>query len=289
MYQRSGFLGKRSVVKKLGTLLIICSALVGCSSKFVYNNMDWLLIEYLEDYVELNDAQEEVVEQKIALLSEWHRSEEIPNYIDHLDELMQINPNTLTLEQLEEQQAKFQQHSERLVARIAPELYEVAQELSDEQVEELMDNIRVRHTKYKNKYQPLTETETRHVYQERIEDNLDTWLGEVNAPQKRLVEQWTQEMYVTSGDWVNYQTNMRIEVNTLLNDRHDLIRFKPEFDNLMFNPRSLYTNQLENKLNHNRNVANNYLIKIINSMTEEQTEHYRAELQDWKELAVAVQ
>ena len=30
----------------------------GCGTKFVYNNLDWLLIEYLDDFVELTTEQE---------------------------------------------------------------------------------------------------------------------------------------------------------------------------------------------------------------------------------------
>nr|WP_257713444.1 hypothetical protein [Vibrio neptunius] len=51
-------------MKKWGLLTTLCFALTGCSTKFVYNNMDWLLVEYLEDFVELNDEQEELVSEK---------------------------------------------------------------------------------------------------------------------------------------------------------------------------------------------------------------------------------
>ncbi|WCP69968.1 DUF6279 family lipoprotein [Vibrio tubiashii] len=276
-------------MKKLGILFAVCLALAGCSTKFVYNNMDWLLLEYLDDYVELNDSQEEIVSQKVAVLSEWHRTQEIPHYVEHLDELMAIEPNTFTMDQLKEQEAKFQQHSQRLVARVAPELYSIARELSNEQVEELMNSIRVRHTKYKRKYQKLSDSEIKERYKERIEENLETWLGRLTKQQQALLDDWVADLYVTSHDWINHQTKMRIEVNTLLSNRLDMAKFQPEFQQLMFNPNSFYAPELEQKIDHNKQVANQYLVKVINSMTTKQTKHYREELQDWKELALDIQ
>ncbi|MEF1173457.1 DUF6279 family lipoprotein, partial [Vibrio sinaloensis] len=102
--------------------LMCCLLLVGCGTKFVYNNMDWLLIEYLEDYVDLNSDQESLIEQRVALLSEWHRSEEIPNYVEHLDELMTLDLKNLTAAQLNAQEEKLRAHTERIVKRVAPDL-----------------------------------------------------------------------------------------------------------------------------------------------------------------------
>ncbi|MEZ8102679.1 DUF6279 family lipoprotein [Vibrio bivalvicida] len=276
-------------MRKLGILLTVCLALSGCSTKFVYNNMDWLLLEYLDDYVELNDSQEEIVSQKVAVLSEWHRTEEIPNYIEHLDELMAIDPTTFTLEQLEVQEVKFQQHSQRLVARVAPELYAVARELSNDQVEELMNSIRVRHTKYKRKYQKLPDPEIKARYKARIEENLETWIGNLTKQQHILLDKWVDELYVTSHDWIHHQTKMRIEVNALLSNRLDMAKFQPEFRQLMFNPNSFYAPELEQKIDYNKQVANRYLIQVINSMTSKQTKYYRDELQGWKEVALDIQ
>lgn len=270
-------------------MLAGCLVLAGCSSKFVYNNMDWLLIEYLEDYVELNDEQEELVSRKVAILSEWHRREEIPHYIDHLDELMKLDLTTATVQDLQQQEKKVYAHRQRIVERLAPDLVELMQQLSDEQVEELMNNIRVRHTKYKKKYLKLDDAQTRDVYVERIFDSVDTWFGSVSKEQKQLIALWAKELQITSPDWVKHQTTIRVEVNALLKKRLDMAYFEPNFTSLLFDPTSYYSTQLESKLDHNRMVANRYLVQIINRATPKQQKHYRQELEDWKNIALDVQ
>ncbi|USD35095.1 MULTISPECIES: DUF6279 family lipoprotein [Vibrio] len=276
-------------MKQWGLLIAICFALTGCSTKFIYNNMDWLLVEYLEDFVELNDEQEELVSEKIELLSDWHRREEIPNYIEHLDQLIALDPKSFTEEDLKTQEKLFQEHTKRLVGQIAPEVFALARELSDEQAEELMDNIRVRHTRYKKKYQTLSEDEIRANYQDKITENFDDWLGSLTSEQEHMIEEWADQLVVTSYDWIDHQTKMRIEMNTLLTNRMQTGYFQPHFQQLMFNPASFYSAELEEKIDYNKAIADKYLVKIINSVTNRQTAHYRQELRDWRNIAMDIQ
>ncbi|KHD25401.1 hypothetical protein NM09_06635 [Vibrio caribbeanicus] len=269
--------------------LMCCLLLVGCGTKFVYNNMDWLLIEYLEDYVDLNSDQESLIEQRVALLSEWHRSEEIPNYVEHLDELMTLDLKNLTAAQLNAQEEKLRAHTDRIVKRVAPDLAQLIHKLSDEQVDELMDNIRVRHSKYKAKYSQLNEEEVRQVYAERIAESMENWLGRLTKDQERLVEQWSNDLQITTSDWSDHQTNLRIRINRLLNQRSDLNATEREMNTLLVDSESLYSPMLRSKIEHNRDVATRYIVEIATQASDKQIEHYRKELSDWKEIALAIQ
>jgi len=269
--------------------LMCCLLLVGCGTKFVYNNMDWLLIEYLEDYVDLNSDQESLIEQRVALLSEWHRSEEIPNYVEHLDELMTLDLKNLTAAQLNAQEEKLRAHTDRIVKRVAPDLAQLIHKLSDEQVDELMDNIRVRHSKYKAKYSQLNEEEVRQVYAERIAESMENWLGRLTKDQERLVEQWSNDLQITTSDWSDHQTNLRIRIRQLLNQRSDLNATEREMNTLLVESESLYSPMLRSKIEHNRDVATRYIVEIATQASDKQIERYRKELSDWKEIALAIQ
>lgn len=269
--------------------LMCCLLLVGCGTKFVYNNMDWLLIEYLEDYVDLNSDQESLIEQRVALLSEWHRSEEIPNYVEHLDELMTLDLKNLTAAQLNAQEEKLRAHTDRIVKRVAPDLAQLIHKLSDEQVDELMDNIRVRHSKYKAKYSQLNEEEVRQVYAERIAESMENWLGRLTKDQERLVEQWSNDLQITTSDWSDHQTNLRIRISQLLNQRSDLNATERDMNTLLVESESLYSPMLRSKIEHNRDVATRYIVEIATQASDKQIEHYRKELSDWKEIALAIQ
>ena len=275
-------------MKRWGIVIVICLLLLGCSTKLVYDNLDWILIEYVEDFVELDDSQETQISDKLQLMSEWHKNEEIPSYIQHLDELIALDPHTFTLEDLHQQQEKFRRHSERLLERIEPEVFEIANQLSDEQADELMSNIRVRHTRYKKRTLARTEQEQREKYAERIEENLDDWLGSVTDEQQALITQWSQELMITAPDWIEHQTKMRIQINDLLAKRSDKGYFESKLNQMMFNSESFFDDGLQQKLQFNKQLNDRYFVQILNSTTPKQIKYYRQELQDWKEIALDI-
>ncbi|MDN3611881.1 DUF6279 family lipoprotein [Vibrio ostreicida] len=277
------------MMNRWGLMLVLAVVLTGCSTKFVYNNIDWLLVDYLDNFVELNDEQEDWVSKKIDRLSEWHRREEVPNYIEHLDQLIALDPKRFSEADLDVQRQLFQQHTQRLVKQVAPAVLTFVGELSDEQAEELMDNIRVRHTRYKNKYQPLSDKQIRQKYLEKIHDNVDDWFGYLTPEQDALIDQWSAELSVTAYDWIDYQTDMRIEIKDLLNHRMQRGYLQSHLQSLLFNPASFYSPELEQKIDHNQSVANQYIVKMINSVSDKQTKHYREKLEDWKTIAQDIQ
>ncbi len=68
----------------------MCSllALSACSSTtFVYNRLDFILPWYLDDYAELNGEQEEYLDTLLSPFLSWHRSQELPRYVDVLDRI----------------------------------------------------------------------------------------------------------------------------------------------------------------------------------------------------------
>ena len=69
---------------KKGLLIAIIIFLGGCSTKFTYNNLDWLIHWYIDDYVSLSDNQEALFDKYFADWQSWHRSQELGKYIEHL-------------------------------------------------------------------------------------------------------------------------------------------------------------------------------------------------------------
>ena len=130
-------------MKKWG-LVVLSLLLTGCGTKFVYNNLDWLLIEYLDDFVELTTEQEALVSDKLDSVTEWHKQQELPRYIQHLNQLIELDPKKVTLADIQRQETELKAHTQRLLRYIAPDISMLAKQLSDQQVEELMDSIRVR-------------------------------------------------------------------------------------------------------------------------------------------------
>ncbi|WP_394240703.1 DUF6279 family lipoprotein [Vibrio astriarenae] len=279
---------KRKSANWLIVMLLSAFVLTGCGVRFLYNNVDWLVIEYLDDYVDLESGQEEWLSDKISLLSQWHRRYELPHYIDHLDQLIELDLKTFTAQELAAQKIQFQQHGERLLIEIEPQLLLLASQLSDEQVEQFMKNLRVRHGKYQDKYQSLNDTEIRQRYAESIAENVERWFGSLTEEQETVVELWTSEMEVTVPDWVAYQTQVRLQVKEMLALRADADILSGRLNQILNEPERLYSDELIRKLHHNRGVMDVYLVQIVNLATDKQATNYRDTLKEWKDVALDI-
>ena len=100
---------------KLHRLLIgalIAVSLSACMGvKFTYNNLDWLLPWYVEDYITLTDIQEEQFEQEFEDLWAWHRENELPKYVTSLKQLEEdIAEDAITLEKIIAYQDEARDH-----------------------------------------------------------------------------------------------------------------------------------------------------------------------------------
>jgi len=274
------------VMKKRITLLLMSVLLIaGCSTKFVYHNMDWFILEYLDDYVTLTDQQESLVKTQIDALSQWHQTEELNNYVMQFDQLLELNPKTLTLEQLQQHREWIYEHYQSLVTQIFPSIFPIATALSDKQVDEFMQGLAKRHQKYADKYADLNESETRAKYEERIIDRMEQWLGSLTADQEKLAGQWAKALQITTYDWIAFQKTQRNEIQSLLNQRHNQTDFNQRLQKLLFSQEESYSPVLKAKLNYNEQASNEYILSIVHLSTPKQIEHFKETVFEWRSLA----
>ncbi len=73
--------------KKLLTILLV-GLLSGCSNSFIYNQLDWLIPWYVGDFLDLNGAQKQSFKKQLLPMLDWHRQEELQNYLSILDSIL---------------------------------------------------------------------------------------------------------------------------------------------------------------------------------------------------------
>lgn len=266
------------------TLLLMVLTLAGCGAKFVYHNIDWFVIDYIEDYVELGSQQKAMLSDTIAELSAWQQQQEMPRYSHQLHQLAQLEPEQFNQQVLDQQRAQLQQHYQRLVMRLLPDAYQLANTLSDEQVEEFMVGLRQRQKKFADKYRDTTDSLARERYQARIEENLEQWFGSLNRQQESVVSQWVSAMKVTTRDWIAFQPRIRSELDTLFVQRHNEAAFRRQLLALLFEPEQFYSPVLRAKFVYNQAIAARYMVEIVHLASSSQMAYFRSELQGWQQL-----
>ena len=267
-------------------VFIISLTLLGCGTKFVYNNLDWIAIGYIEDFVDLDDDQQDQISQAIDHASYWHRSSELPLYLSQLNQLLVINPVALSEEQLMVQELQLRHHSLRLLDQFLPALVAVVAQMDDEQTEQFMNTVRVRHIKYKRKYAKYSEDDLTVMYQQRIDASLIGWIGPLSEAQHALTAIWASEQMITTRLRFDYQTQIRIELLQMFAIRHDKDQLENTVYDLLYQPQRYYSPELERCIEHNAQIGRGYLVKIINVMTPKQTEFFRQKISEWRDIVI---
>lgn len=77
-YRNLEFTARRMVLILLA--LLVLGGTGGCATSFIYERADRVANRWIDGYVELDAAQQEVLDRGLAELHAWHRREQLPAY-----------------------------------------------------------------------------------------------------------------------------------------------------------------------------------------------------------------
>ncbi|NVC92230.1 hypothetical protein FC650_00945 [Vibrio natriegens] len=272
-------------VLRYSLILISIFVLAGCTKKFFYNNLDWFVLEYLDDYVTLNQEQENLLEERLLFLAEWHKQEELPRYVNHLKEMETMTEEDITLNYLQQSRERFRDHYNRIVSKVAPELFSLSLLLTPQQQREFLLTVQKDYKKRNAKYADKTEKEVRKIVFENTEEWVTEWIGELNDGQQRNVTQFSNQVILNSPLWRNYRASIYQELEYMFDNKSNSVIYQKVFMQLMFEPESFYSDQLSQNMDHNLALVDQLTLSLSKSMTEKQWNHFRGEVAQWRELA----
>lgn len=270
-------------------ILLAALMLSACTARLVYSNLDWLVLDFVEDYVSLSGDQEELLEAQLDDFATWHKTSELPKYQAQLQTLYDKDLSTVDEAFLKQQQERFRGHIKSLAAHVTPDLYLLSRSLTDAQRAEFIKNLDEQQQDYMEEYGEMSESETRELYRQRIDKNLRRWLGEISPEQRVIARQWADNIEITRQDWILYRLNTRDRIKTLFARKDDPFFYQQEFTQLMNEPERDYSDQLLAKLEHNRATANSSILAILETVSDRQKMHFKSEIQDWLELVKDLQ
>ena len=270
---------------RYGCILISILVLAGCAKKFLYSNLDWVVIEYLDDYVSLDGEQEALLEERILLLVDWHKEEELPLYIDHLKQLEALNKDSVTLGALQSNREQMRDHYQRLVSKAAPDLFSLSMQLDSKQEIEFIDSVKERYKERDEKYAGKTEQELREVVLENTEEWMEEWLGKLSRQQKARAKQLSQDVIINSPLWRDYRSSIIQELEYLFENKSNSVVYQQVFMKLLFEPESYYSDQLTKNIDHNIALTDQFTQDISQTMSDKQWRHFHGKVREWRELA----
>ena len=130
------------VTKNITLWLISCLLISSCSSlQFAYNQLDWLLLNRADHYLDLTSSQTSALKLEIADLHHWHRTTQLPNYVVLLNNTIERSSNPITQADLIWAEEQLKQHYVEIIERTLPTISTLLRNLDQDQLEYLADQL----------------------------------------------------------------------------------------------------------------------------------------------------
>ena len=188
------------LVRQLKAVVVIAliAIVAACSFKTVYNRLDYLVPEYVEGVVTLDDLLEQRLEQRTIALLQWHRNTQLQQYAGWLQSLQRDVGTHLTQQQLEHHINEMEAFWLSLYTRINDDMAYLLPLLDEEQREELFIYLEDSNEEFREDFIDLDDDERIEDYAERMINTYENWIGELTDEQEQSVEQAATQLISTA-------------------------------------------------------------------------------------------
>jgi len=252
-------------MKNRAAILLFVIVIAGCGPRLVYQHLDWLIPWYVSDFISLDSDQKNMLEARLSKLLDWHCRTQLPAYATTLRALGQ----DLTASSPPVDAAALQAYSTRLMAlwkellyQIGPDIAAILATATDDQVDELFDNLEKQNQKFKKEYVELPPDELILNREERLIKRTKYWISTLSPEQKQVLSDWNLQLAPIAVDWLQNRAIIQAEARTLLAQRHDNPGFRDAIQELIINPESMRTPEYQRKIDFNTAVTIRHMIRL---------------------------
>lgn len=253
--------------------LLIASAavalmLTGCTAQLGYRFADTFVEWQLDDFVDLNDQQQEQVSALIDELHVWHAQSELPKYRDELLSLRgKIADSTLKYNDIDLTENKLWGFWANVQQRIA-EHADLLQQLSLSQRKDLITTLQTRLEEEREEESEEAQSQLLEQIDRvsRREQRFKEWVGSITEQQQSLIRQWVMER--PDGDyWLGYRERWNDTfAEAILSEPVNM----ELVNQLIVQPRELRSKEHNEYTEIRTAVRHKYLWKLYQSLNDKQ-------------------
>ena len=269
------------LVSKLIVLVTASIFISACSFKTVYNQLDYLMLDYVDDLVSLDDVLEQKVEQRTLALLGWHRHSQLLEYAAWLREVQpQVGPG-LTEQQVMQRIDEVERFWQSLLARLNSEMVELLPLLNQQQQHQLFASLADSNEEFREDYVKLDKQERLENYTDRLLDNYENWLGDLSEPQQRAIEQAARQLRSSAEPRLQRRLQWQQGIYAILQQPVDIRKKKQALQRFLDDFQQSIPAVMQQLRQQNRSVITRLTVDIARRMTTEQQAHFRTVSDDY--------
>ena len=270
------FIFDTTIMKKIAAIILIALALTGCGPRLVYHHLDWLIPWYVSDYITLDSDQKNLLEERLAMLLDWHCRTQLPVYAVTLRELgrdLANGADPVGEATLQAYNRKIILLWKELLAQIGPDITAILATASDVQIKELFDNLAKQNQKFRKKFVDPPPGEADRRRQDRMIKRLKYWLSDLNPDQIQAVAEWSLQLTPIAEQWIQNREVIQAKARSLLDRRFDNPEFRSNLQALIIHPEKMRSVDYQRKIDINTRITITLIVRLEQMLTKDQRSH----------------
>ncbi|MEH6823248.1 MAG: DUF6279 family lipoprotein [Motiliproteus sp.] len=260
-------------------LVVVLLFVSGCSSyRLAYNNLDWLLFGWVDDYVELTSAQHAELEPLVRQWHAQHRQTQLPQYQALLFAIrvgVQSPPLDPTL--FEAWRVEVEQRGLALRSSLAPLAVALLEQIDQDQQQQLLGALRKKIESQREAYLERSASERVGHRYDAYRERMLRWIGRLDSAQRNALKQLVA-LADSELQWLEYRSLWVDELEQALMLRSNKQQFHARIQALILSPSSFRIEALQHLLATTQRQRSDYLVVLINGLSAQQRAHLLSEL-----------
>lgn len=254
----------------------------GCSLRWGYNYLDWLVSWEVDEYVSLDQSQKKQLNKNVDKFHQWHRETQLPLYVDFLQQLetqlLDEETDSAQLMQSFHRASDLWQSSLNEFVAFTPDLL---RNLNDAQIDELITNTRHESDKTYEKYMGLDESEARAKQKRHMIKRTEKWLGALNDAQETMIDDWSLAVSSNHKLMLAARTQWQQQFTQTLQGERDSTQFDNKIQTLLVYPEKLWSPAYKASVSSNQQLTTQLFADLSHSLSRKQKVNLRKKLQGY--------
>ena len=251
-------------------LAVAVLLLLGACSRMnlAYRHLDTLVPWALNEYLDMNGAQQTRLKQQLRELQAWHCSTQLPIYLEGLERLQrEAREPRIEVRTLRTHYRNMEQAIGDLAEQVTPAAIELLGDLDARQVERLRDTLEEKRQELHEEFvEPDLPRQIRERA-ERMQKRIEHWAGPLDAAQRQRVLQWAHTLGAQNQRWLDNRRHWQAALLEVVEQRHDE-DFPARLTQVLQHPDAFWTEPYRASLAHNEQ-ATLALISDLHAMASE--------------------
>lgn len=190
-------------IKNATVLTLIVCMLTACSSSLLVRNLDWLLERYIDDYFDLSHSQSELLSELVDDSAQRSLADSIPALLGLIDKTIALNDSNTLASAVPELTASFEALGDHIMADNADNLLRFAMTITEEQRQQIAEELQHRNRKYIKKHIEPSEGSRRSDFAKDVRRYATRWLGQVSTEQEANLLNFTAQYRLNETEWMD--------------------------------------------------------------------------------------